>query len=147
MTPGRVLLGLVLAVHPLHSTHTELREERGGGVTLTVRAFTDDLHAAVRAAEGGTGDSALARYVRRSLRLTGAAGQPVPLEWRGARADGNVTYLSLTGLLPGGLRGGRVQQVMLMERFSDQVNVVQVRTHGGATSLLFLPGQGPKVLP
>ncbi len=147
MMPGRVLLGLVLAVHPLHSTHTELREERGGGITLTVRAFTDDLHAAVRAAEGSTGDSALARYVRRSLRLTGAGGQAVSLEWRAARADGNVTYLSLTGLLPGGLRGARVQQVMLMERFSDQVNVVQVRTPGGATSLLFLPGQGPKALP
>lgn len=146
MIRGRGWLVLALAVHPLHSTHTELREERGGGVTLTVRAFTDDLQAAVRAAEGGTGDSALARYVRRSLRLTSAAGQPVPLEWRGARADGNVTYLSLTTLLPGGLRGVRVQQVMLMERFSDQVNVVQVRTGGGATSLLFLPGQGPKAL-
>lgn len=147
MTPGRLLLGLVLAVHPLHSTHTELRMERGGGLTVTVRAFTDDLHAAVRAAEGGTGDSALARYARRSLRLTGAAGQPVPLEWRGARADGNVTYLSLAGRPPGGLRGARVQQVMLMERFSDQVNVVQIQTPSGATSLLFLPGQGPKVLP
>ncbi|MDX2121546.1 MAG: DUF6702 family protein [Gemmatimonadota bacterium] len=147
MILSRIVLGLALAAHPLHSTHTELREERGGGVSLTVRAFTDDLHGAVRAAEGGTGDSALARYVRRSLRITGPAGQPVALEWRGARTDGNVTYLLLAGALPGGLRGARIQQVMLMERYSDQVNVVQVRTAAGATSLLFLPGQGPKVLP
>ena len=144
---GRLLLGLALSGHPLHSTHTELREEAGGRITITVRAFTDDLHAAVVAAEGAPGDSALARYTGRSLRLADAAGRRVPLEWRGMHTEGNVTYLRLGGVVPGGLRGARLEQGMLMERFSDQVNVVQVRTPGRTRSLLFLPGQGAKALP
>jgi hypothetical protein len=144
---GRLVLGLALAAHPLHTTHTELREEPGGGLTITVRAFTGDLHAAVRAAERDTGEAALTRYVRRSLRITDGAGRPVSLRWRNARPDGTVTYLVLTADLPAGLRGARIAQGMLMERFPDQVNVVQVRTPRRNTSLLFLPGQGPKAVP
>lgn len=143
----RLLLGLALAAHPLHTTHTEVLQEPGGGVTITVRAFTDDLHAAVHATQGDTGDSALARYARQSLRITSGAGRLVPLEWRRARLDGTVTYLVFTAALPAGLRGARIEQGMLMERFPDQVNVVQVRTPRRTTSLLFLPGQGPKAVP
>ncbi len=141
------LLALALAVHPLHSTHTEVREESGGRLTVIVRAFTEDLRAAVVRQEGGLSDSSLARYARSRLGLREAGGREIPWTWAGARLDGEMTYLTLTGTIRRGLSGATVRQEMLLEFFTDQVNVVQVRRMGGDASLLFLPGDRPKTLP
>lgn len=140
------LLALALAAHPLHSTHTELLEEPGGRVSITIRAFTEDLRAAVRRQQGAVDDSSLARYVRRQLDLREAGGRGLSLAWAGSRVEGEVTYLRLTAVAPRGLAGATLRQEMLMELFTDQVNVVQVRRAGGTASLLFLPGDRPKTL-
>ncbi len=141
------LLALALTAHPLHSTHTEFREEPGGRVTVTVRAFTEDLRTAVVRQQGSMGDSSLARYARSRLDLREPGGREIPWAWAGARIDGEMTYLTLTGTLSRGLSGATVRQEMLMELFTDQVNVVQVRRPAGDASLLFLPGDRPKMLP
>ncbi len=114
-------------MHPLHSTHTEVREESGGRLTVIVRAFTEDLRAAVVRQQGGLSDSSLARYARSRLGLREAGGREIPWTWAGARLDGEMTYLTLTGTIRRGLSGATVRQEMLLEFFTDQVNVVQVR--------------------
>jgi hypothetical protein len=142
-----IVLALALAAHPLHSTHTELREEPGGRLTVTVRAFTEDLQAAARRAQGAADDSSLARYVRGRLGLRDAGGREIPLAWAGARVDGGMTFLTLTAVSRQGMAGATLRQEMLTELFDDQVNVVQVRRPAGDASLLFLPGDRPKTLP
>lgn len=141
------LLAMVLAAHPLHSTHTEVREAAGGRLTVTVRAFTEDLRAAVVRQQGGLGDSSLARYARSRIDVREAGGTGIPWTWAGVRVDGEMTFLTLTGEARRGLSGATVRQEMLMELFADQVNVVQIRRPGGDASLLFLPGDRPKTLP
>ena len=91
-------------------------------------------------------DSSLARYVRRQLDLREAGGRGLSLAWAATRVEGEVTYLRLTAVAPRGLAGATLRQEMLMELFTDQVNVVQVRRAGGTASLLFLPGDRPKTL-
>lgn len=145
--PLIALLGMVLLGHPLHTTHTELAEQPGGGVTIEIRAFSDDLQAAVERGEGAMTDSAVARYVRRTVRLTSAGGRRAELSWAGAEPDGDVTRLRFRAVVPGGLAGARLSQEMQTALFADQVNVVQARYRGRRVSLLFLPGDPAKPLP
>ena len=76
---------LVAALHPLHTTLTELVEEPGGKrVTIVVRAFSDDLNTAVHAGAAispSAEDTLLSRYVRTHLGLRTAAGIPVAYSW------------------------------------------------------------------
>lgn len=136
----------LLAGHPLHTTHTDLIESEGE-VTLLVRAFSDDLRAAVSRQEGGVTDSSLARYVQRTVVLTDGGGRPLPLTWVGEETRGDVTLLRLRAARPGGLSGIRVIQRMHMELFDDQVNVLQASYADRRVSLLFVPGDPPKRLP
>jgi Domain of unknown function (DUF6702) len=142
-----VLAAALTGVHPLHTTHTDLTEEDGGRVAVVVRAFTDDLHAAVRRHEGAEGDSAMARYARSEIQLAGRDGHPVVLRWVGSRREGEITLLTLSAVLPNGLTGATIRQQMHMEQFSDQVNVVQASYGGHHISLLCLPGDGARRLP
>jgi hypothetical protein len=140
-------LGLGAGFHPLHTTHTDLAEGPGGRVTLTIRSFSDDLHAAVLKREAAVADSAVARYVRSTVVLRDRAGHPVSLLLDSVRTEGDITRIVLHATLPSGLRGATVSQLMQMELYEDQVNVLQSSAGGRQTSLLFLPGDGPKPLP
>ncbi|MEO8633643.1 MAG: DUF6702 family protein [Gemmatimonadales bacterium] len=150
ITLHRVLgvAGLLLTpvVHPLHTTHTDMREHRGE-IEITVRAFTDDLHRAVAAREHAADDSALVRYVRATLTLADPAGRPATLALVGTRIDGDITLVTLRAALPHGLAGARVRQAMHMELFEDQVNVVRIEYGEHRTSLLFTPGGSARSLP
>jgi hypothetical protein len=141
-----LLVWFGLGRHPLHTTHTDLSETPGGRVTITVRSFTDDLHAAVRQRGRTVDDSAVARYLRSTIELLDPAGRSIPLTWDAARSEGDITLLTLHTTIPGGLRGTSVRQLMQMELYDDQVNVVQTRYAGQSVSLLFLPGDGPRRL-
>jgi len=140
-------VALTVGVHPLHTTHTDLAEEAGGRVRITIRSFSDDLRTAVRAQPGESADSACARYVRAHLTISPARGAPVPLVWDQLRTEGGITFLVLHATLPGGLHGALVRQEMQTELYGDQVNVLQSTYAGRQASLLFLPGDGPKPLP
>jgi hypothetical protein len=142
-----LLAALALSAHPLHTTHTEVVDIGGGRVTITVRSFTDDLHSALGKAARTSEDSALARYLRETVRVCDRTGRAAPLVFDSARVEGDITLLTLHAVLPGGLRGASLRQTMQMELYDDQVNVVQSRYDGRAVSLLFLPGDGARTLP
>jgi hypothetical protein len=137
---------LTLGRHPLHTTHTDLVEEPGGRVTVTVRSFRDDLRMAVSKLEPTVNDSGIARYVRSTVELRDPSGRIVPLLWDSARTEGDIVLVSLHGMVASGLRGASVRQAMQMELYDDQVNVLQAKVAGGSISLLFLPGDGLKAL-
>jgi hypothetical protein len=138
---------LSLGRHPLHTTHTDLAETPDGRVTIVVRSFTDDLRAAVGGRSSIVDDSSLARYVRRTVEVLDRSGRRVPLIWDAAHTKGDITLVTLHATMPGGLRGASLRQVMQMELYDDQVNVVQSKYGGQSVSLLFMPGDGPRKLP
>jgi hypothetical protein len=148
MRPALTLLlcGVGFNLHPLHTTHTDLVEDHGQ-VVVQVRAFPDDLHSAVQKREGAADDSATARYLREKIELLDASSHSVPLTWLGREMVGEVVLLRLRAIPQGGLQGTRVRQMMHMELFDDQVNVVQASYGGRKVSLLFVPGDAPKRLP
>lgn len=140
--PGSLLLLLLglASPHPLHSSSATLTDG-GGRITLTVRIFSDDLAAA---APGG--DSAIAAYVRRQVRLSGPDGAPVMLRFERIVPDGELTQVTAQVLAPGGLAGVRVQYAVLWERYRDQVNLLRVMVAGRTSTQVFSHGDPPRAV-
>lgn len=142
-----VLLGLALGTHPLHTTHTEVVLEAPDAAKLTIRAFSDDLRAAVVRREGAVSDSAIIRYLRATVELRGPDGRAAALSWNESHPDGDIIQIVLTARLSAPLAGSTLRQAMQMEMFEDQVNVVQVRYDGRQVSLLFFGGDKARRVP
>jgi hypothetical protein len=145
---GTVLL-LMAARHPMHTAVTEITHRAGESIMdVRIRLFADDFGPIAAGVPGSaTTDSAMSRYVRARLTISEPAGRSVPLTWTGAKREGDVILLALEAQTPGGLKGARVFSGLLTERFDDQINIVRITDDGRTTTLLFTPGDTPKVLP
>jgi hypothetical protein len=146
----RALLALLAgaAAHPMHTSVAELRyDETARVATVAIRVYPDDLAGAVPGAERAVADSVLVRYVRARFALADRRGQPLRLEWVGVERVADALVIRLRAPALEGLEEVRVAHLLLHERFGDQVNVVRARYGARTTTLLFLPGDGPKRLP
>jgi hypothetical protein len=133
-----------LALHPLHTTFTELTYRAADRtVQVSVRAFADDFRAAAR----GGSDSAAFAYVRSALTLTSRDGRPLPLAACGIRRSGDLLWVCLEARTPEGMRGVRVAARLLCDLYADEINIVQAGYDGRRESFLFSRGDPPKPLP
>ena len=140
---------LVGARHPMHTAVTEITHvDAAPTMGIHIRVFADDF-GVVAAGELGSAatDSVMSRYVRGRLAIADATGRPAALRWLGARREGDVILLTLEAPTTAALKGTRVFSGLLSERFEDQINIVRATYDGRTTTLLFTPGDGPKVLP
>ena len=143
-TLGALCATGVLALHPLHTTLTELSlNATDRTVHVSVRAFADDF----RAAAGDVSDSAAFAYLRSALVLSDHDGRVLPLAWCGLRRDADLLWLCLRAPAPRGLAGVQVHARLLFDLYRDQINIVQARYGGRQTSFLFSRGDAAKVLP
>jgi hypothetical protein len=126
-------------MHPLHTTLTQVTEERGTA-TLWVRAFADDF-------ERGVGRSTAPVYLGRSVRMWTKDGRVVRFTACGERRSADLRWFCLRASVPGGVRGARVLNAMQFAVYNDQVNIVQAEYGGRKTSLLFVSGDAPRRLP
>ena len=133
-----------VAGHPMHTSVTELTHDPStGSLTVVVRVFADDFADAA----GGTSDSVAAAYLRRGLSVSDRFGRPIRLQWQRLEPAGDALLLRLRGHAPAGVFGGRLRQMILCDRFADQVNVVRVGDGRQRANLLFVPGDEAKALP
>jgi hypothetical protein len=125
-----------------------VQQDARGATAIEIRVFADDLQAAVAApADPAAADSAMARYLRGTFALADRPGHPVPLSWVGAERTGDVILLRLRGQVAGGLAGARVTNLVLCDRYEDEVNVVRATYRGRTETLLFSRGGSAKALP
>lgn len=135
------LLALLAGSHPIHSSSAVLSFPPGTPrAAVAIRVFADDF-------PPGSARPAVEHYLAERFRLLDGKGAIVPLHVDGIVADGLVLVLTLSAPIPDGLPGGKVWHGVLAEKFSDQVNLVQVRRGGGSATLLFIAGDGAKPLP
>ena len=128
--------------HPLHTTLSQLTVATDGSVQIVLRAFVDDLSAAVAHGAAPTGamtalpDSAVARYLGATLLLTDASGRNVRLAVTGSRRTGDLVWVTLRA--PMRSSGGvRLTNRVLFDRWDDQVNIVQTTIGSRRQTLLF----------
>jgi hypothetical protein len=136
-------LGAFAALHPMHTSVAELTPSPAGFVVVTLRIFADDFKTVV---PNGTVQEA-EPYIRARLELRDPQNRPITLAWGEVTQAGDVVQIRLRAELRSGLSGVRVRDLLLCERFADQVNIVRA-TYGGRTaSLLFTAGDEAKALP
>ena len=140
--------------HPLHSTITEVTEDRAHGtVRATIRVFADDFSTAVThsvrgrpLSAGPQWDAAALAYVASVFGFTDASGRPVAVHSCGTRRTADLLWICVEAPSTGGLAPLKVRNAILCDLFDDQVNVVQATSGGSRRSVLFTKGDKAKPL-
>jgi hypothetical protein len=145
--PLPVLAALLLVVgtpelgaHPLHTSYTEMARDLSGRLTIAIKVFSDDFQSAVGAfalKEGmqPNGDETVRWYLQRAFVVLTPNGTPIALSWCGVRNEGaQLTFCAMTS---GAVRGVfRVSNSLLLERFTDQINIVRWTTPSGSRTVV-----------
>ena len=140
--------------HPLHSTITELTEDRARGtVRGIIRVFADDFGTAVARsvrgrplAPGAQWDAAALAYVASVFAFTDASGRAVAIHSCGTRRTADLLWICVEAPSATGLASLKVRNAILCDLFDDQVNVVQGTMAGSRRSVLFTKGDRAKPL-
>ena len=143
-------------LHAYHSTITELRYNAAKKqLEVAVKVFTDDFEKAlsrgqakpVSLTEPGPRPLVLAdAYLKRTLRLSTAAGAPLPLQLLGMQAENDGYWLYCKVALPGPLSAVQLNHVVLLEVFADQMNIVNFEAGAKKQSALFRVGHEHELL-
>lgn len=133
------LLGL--AAHPIHASSALLELHSGAGAArITLRAYADDF-------PPGNDPTAARTYLATHFRVWSAGGELLPLSTPTVSVEGPMVVLQFEVEAADGLRGMLIWHGVLFERFSDQVNLIQIRSDGRVSILLFTPGDRSKPVP
>jgi hypothetical protein len=158
---GLLILGmLVLTPPPLAARHTA--HEYHVSVTqmqynpaqklleISIRVFTDDLEKALSAENGNRrftlsdndqNSPFVEKYLRKYFTVSDARQQVQPFQFLGKEQEADATWMYLEVPVPGGLPGWTLQNNVLMELFSDQMNMLNLKLPGGKKTILFKKGQ------
>ena len=135
--------------HPLHTTLTEVTVAADGGVQIVLRAFVDDLSAAIAERKGPAvipvatpSDSAAARYLAGTVGLVDADGRRATLVVESIRRTGDLVWVTLRAPALRHIAGARLTNRVLFDRYDDQVNIVQTSIAGRRQTLLFTKNEG-----
>lgn len=133
------LLAMVLMLHPLHTTMTELTvNSTMHTVRVSARMFVDDFDRASRSAPSA------AAYVARRISVLDASKRAIALRDCGTKQTAGLLQVCVEGSFAGDASALRVSNTMLCELFDDQVNIVQVVNGARRRSVLFVKGDPAK---
>lgn len=161
-----LLLGLLLALptlggtrHAYHSTITELRlNPQAQQVEVAIKVFTDDLEKALSQGLPKTvslrdpralllADRYLHQHLKLSLPASARAGRlPLAVQFLGLQPEKDAYWLYAKVALPHPTTELLVRQDLLLELFSDQMNIVNAEGNGKKLSVLFRTGHEEQVL-
>ena len=130
------------AAHPLHTSLTQIVFDGSHkNVTISIRAFVDDVSAAA-SASGLT----ISDYATRSLKLTDSHRAPLRLTSCGEKRVGELVWLCYKAPVHSRPEDLLVSSTLLFEKYTDQINVVTAVLNTRSRNLLFSRGDGPKRL-
>jgi len=133
-------------MHDFHASVTQMvYNPKERAFELSIRVFTDDLEKALSETAGTKvqltndkkDDALLEKYVRAHVAYMTPQRQPKPFTYVGheEEADANWIYLEMPYAEP--FKGGVMKQNILMDLFSDQVNMVNLQYQGQKKTFVF----------
>lgn len=134
-----VLLSALAAWHPIHSSSATLVVEEGAKhAEVVIRVWAEDF-------PPGTDSAAAEAYLQGRFRVYHGTA-PLPVTLTGLRPERDRLFLTVTVPVRDGCHGLRVWHRVLMERFADQVNLLQARCGRRVLHLVFTSRQEPRPL-
>ncbi|WP_375443945.1 DUF6702 family protein [uncultured Fibrella sp.] len=155
-----LLLLLVMAVtlvafrwHDFHTSLTQMQfEAKSQTVEISIRMFTDDLETALTHENGGKLvqfggpaklDQLLERYVRKHFVVADAQRKPKPYTYVGyeQESDAHWVYIEMPAGGPDPFKNIVIKQDILMDVFSDQVNLINIQYQQQKKTVVFRNNQ------
>ncbi|CAN5915173.1 hypothetical protein BH11GEM2_BH11GEM2_04250 [soil metagenome] len=140
--------------HPLHTTLTEMTEDRTHGIVrATIRVFADDFGTSLNRFARTTAvpmtpqwNASAFAYASSVLSIVTRQSVALPLRSCGVTRSADVLWICVEAAAPAGLASVMVRNAMLCDQFEDQINVVQATYGGSRHSILFTRGDRLKPL-
>jgi hypothetical protein len=131
-----VIAGLVAAAlvawHPIHSSLTTVEARPGEPVaTLTIKVYAEDF-------PPGQDPARIRAYLAERVGLLDRRGQYRGITFVSQRIDGPVQWIRATTPIGEDRAELTMRNTLLVDRFRDQVNVVQTRCGGRISTVLFV---------
>ncbi len=148
---GLVIGGiLVFATAFAHAYHTSITKidynAKEHSLEISMRVFTDDLESVLshqnnkqifKVENNDKNDIAIERYVRKCFRFSNNKNQAIDYQYIGKENEGEATWVYLEIPFNENIVGTKLQQNVLLDFFSDQVNIVNVTYKGDRKSYVF----------
>jgi hypothetical protein len=147
------LLFFSFHVHDFHTSLTQMEfAAKSQTVEISIRMFTDDLETALTKENGGKPiqfggptkpDQLLERYVRKHFVMADSQRKPRPYTYIGyeQESDAHWVYLEMPAAGADTFRNVVIKQDILMDLFSDQVNLVNIQYNQQKKTVVFRNNQ------
>lgn len=143
--------GRPLTYHDFHTSLTQMQfNAKEKTFEISVRVFTDDFEKALTQENNGQKvqltnndklDPLIEKYIRKHFSVVNAQKQRKTFDYIGHEAEADAQWLYLEMPYAEPLRGGQLQQTVLMELFDDQVNLVNIQYLTQKKTLVFRKNQ------
>ncbi|ALD20279.1 DUF6702 family protein [Hymenobacter sp. DG25A] len=151
-----LLIGLSISLAAMaHAYHASIMDVRYNAqkqqLEIALKVFTDDFEKAL--SQGQPKPISLlqmpatqtkpitAAYLARTLRFGTKPGETLPLTYLGMQHEGDAHWLYCTVKLPRALKSLTLHHKLLLDQFSDEMNIVNLEAGGKKQSTLFRSGE------
>ena len=146
-----VLFVAARAVHEYHVSVTQMQYNPAQkSLEISIRVFTDDLEKALSMENNNRrfvinnsdqNDAFVEKYLRKSFVMMDARQQVRPFQYVGKEQEADATWIYLEVPAQGTIEGWMLQNNLLMDVFSDQMNMLNLKLPTGKKTILFKKGQ------
>jgi hypothetical protein len=146
----------IISVNPLtihrkaHDFHTSLTEMRynikSKTFEISLRIFTDDLEKVLSVTHqnkkflvenNDKNDSFVEAYIKKHFVVINPKNQRTIINYIGKEKEGEATWIYLEMPVNESLKGSKIQNVVLIDMFEDQTNIVNIFVNNDKKSYLF----------
>lgn len=138
--------------HPFHTSLTQVQYSATGQTfEVSIRLFTDDFETALTKENGGVAvhlqnqkqDRLIEKYIRKQFIIADAQRKPKALTYIGyePEADAQWVYFEIPDQSSDGLKNVVIKNALLMDLFSDQVNLVNLQSSQQKKTVVFRNNQ------
>jgi hypothetical protein len=144
------------AAHEYHVSVTQMQYNPAQKLLeISIRVFTDDLEKALSAENDNRrftlndhdqNNPFVEKYLRKYFVVSDARQQVQPFKYLGKEQEADATWMYLEVPVTGNWPGWSLQNTLLMEAFSDQMNMLNLKLPTGKKTILFKKGQALHLL-
>ena len=146
MLLGILFLTASFVKHAFHTSVTEMNyNAKEKTMEVSIRIFTDDLESVLSSESGkkitikdnDKNEVLIEKYLRKHFMVTSSKRQIINYSFLGKEQQKDATWLYLEMPLNVSFNGSTIKNDLLVDAFSDQVNIINISINGEKKTLLF----------